>query len=286
MNKQAKAELESCLRIVGFDQADASDIDKVNFAKNAITVLRNGVPDTRALHPTLADRFAKSLYDYLLSLDKPGAASHIRESYMASSLAFGRTISWEDLERRSVAFPGPQSMKEEPTMNTNTPPPRTIRQRITGALREGAKRAPVEVALEEGQKLLVKELLRGFRGTRGEKEGARKFLLWFFASPAGQVAIAAAISGGAPMVAGLIGKDGAAIQMVADEFAARAATITTKEGMKFAIGHLKPVLGLFSKLFDSFGDQTTEKSDAALPEPQPAGVIDFGVKRAEAAVPR
>lgn len=136
-------------------------------------------------------------------------------------------------------------------------PNQTIASRITGAMKEGAKRAPVEIALEEGQKLIVGQLLRGFKGSRTEKASARKFLLWFFSTPAGQVSIAGAISGGAPLIAGLIGKDGPVVRTVADEFAARAATITTKEGMRFALRHLKPMLGIFTRLFDSIGGAET-----------------------------
>lgn len=140
-------------------------------------------------------------------------------------------------------------------------PQSTIASRITGALKEGAKRAPVEIALEEGQKLIVSQLLRGFKGSRIEKASARKFLLWFFSTPAGQVAIAGAISGGAPLIAGLIGKDGPAVRTVADEFAARAATITTKEGMKFAMRQLKPMLSIFTRLFDSIGGESDTTTD-------------------------
>lgn len=159
------------------------------------------------------------------------------------------------------------------------PNPRSIKSRVAGAFKEGGKRASVEFALEEGQKILVGELMRGYRGNRSEKQAVRKFLLWFFSMPAGQVAIAAAISGGAPFVAGLIGKDGPGVQTVADEFANRAATITTKEGMKFAARQLKPLLGLFSRLFES-AEEDAPPIPAALNEPQGAPIFDMSAARA------
>lgn len=160
-------------------------------------------------------------------------------------------------------FPTQTQDKQDTMAIPEQNPTRTIASRLTGAMKEGAKRAPVELALEEGQKMVVAELLRGFKGSRAEKAGARKFLLWFFTSPAGQVAIAGAISGGAPLVAGLIGKDGPVVQTVADEFAARAATITTKEGMKFAARRLAPLLGIFTRLFDSLGGDDERPADVS-----------------------
>jgi hypothetical protein len=152
-------------------------------------------------------------------------------------------------------------------MSTEKKP--TPMSRMAAALKEGAKRAPVEFALEKGQALLVNHIMRGFRGTRAERASARKFLLWFFSSPAGQAALAGAISAGAPLAARAIGKEGPIVQTVADEFAARAATIATREGMKFAANQLQPLFAIFASLFDAM-----EKAD------RPGGALGMGTSSA------
>ena len=150
---------------------------------------------------------------------------------------------------------------------------RGVGARVRDALKEGAKRAPVELALDEGQKLVVKELLRGYKGTRGERDGARKFLLWFMSTSAGQVAIAGVVSGVTPLVAGFVGKDGPVVQLVADEFAARAATVATREGMRLVVSRLKPLLSVFLKLFDA--------AEASLSKATPSSLGD-GARRESA----
>lgn len=174
-----------------------------------------------------------------------------------------------------------------PDQSADKIPTRTVKSRVMGAIKEGAKRAPVELALEEGQALLVKHLLRSYRGSRTEKNAVKKFLIQFFSSPAGQVVIASGISAGAPFVAGWVGKEGPVVQTVADEFAARAATITTKEGMKFAFRQLKPLLSVFSRLFDSMEKVSDGRAIEALPA---AGgrcsVIDLNPEPVKAKVTR
>ncbi len=158
--------------------------------------------------------------------------------------------------------------------------PKTISRRLKDAVREGAKRAPVELALEKGQALLVKQLLAGFRGSRTDKAAVRKFLLWFFSTPAGQVAIAGAISAGAPLVADFVGKGGTTAQAVADEFAARAATIATREGTKFALKHLQPAMSLFAGLFEAMTPAPT------LDEGKGEAAQDLGLQRERERVAR
>lgn len=82
----------------------------------------------------------------------------------------------------------------------------SVGQRLRKAVSEGIRRAPVEVALEEGQAAVVKMLLAGFKGTRHEKEAVKKFLIWFFSTSAGQAAIAGTIAVATPLVAGVLGR--------------------------------------------------------------------------------
>ena len=144
-----------------------------------------------------------------------------------------------------------QTMSEEKKERQAADGLESVGQRLKRALSEGVRRAPVEVALEEGQAAVVKMLLAGFKGSRHEREAAKKFLIWFFSTSAGQAAIAGAIAAIAPLVAGALGKGGPAVQRVADEFGARGATILVREGGKAALSAAKPVLGIFARLFEA-----------------------------------
>lgn len=255
------ARLNDCLYRMGIS-GRAHEIGRVSFGRGVPMV--GGVP--RVIPPEHKEELAAALVDYLSAVGETKAAAKIADQLTRVRAA-------------ALDLPKEHTVPEQPTTNPVIPP-RTIKTRVAGAIKEGAKRAPVELALEEGQRFVVGQLLRGFKGTRQEKAAVRKFLLWFFSSPAGQVAIAAAISGGAPFVAGLVGKDGPVVQTVADEFAARAATITTKEGMKFAARQLKPLLSLFLGLFSSM-EKVADKPAPALAEGGRCAIFDLDLERSK-----
>lgn len=265
---EIKRDLDEVLKLVGIGWGPGS-LENVNFerglvwAKNPYEAGEAGkTPYQIGPH---AARLAKALSAWLEHMGQGVDAACIKRAYEESETRRdrerkahvqappGANTATGDAAGGPRAGGGPK-MSDGKIQGSGEPakaPARGIRQRVVDAAAEGARRAPVELALEEGQRLLVAQLLRGFKGTRGEREGAKKFLLWFFAQPVGQVAIAGAISGAAPLVAGLLGRDGPTVQAVSDEFAARAATIVTKEGIKLAARQLKPVLGLFSGLFNA-----------------------------------
>ena len=254
----ATASVEDRLRSVLTElgvRGGPSAVENVNFPRGVIWARRPGASPAEGPSAYViggeatAAKLASTLATYLDGLGMADTAARVRLNHAAAQ-AGARAAR----EMRAAAEPAAREADMTDAKDGKEPAPaggRGIRQRLSDALAEGARRAPVELALEEGQRLLVSQLMRGFTGSRGERAAARKFLTWFMSTPAGQVALAGAISAGAPLVAGLVGRDGPVVQKVADEFAARAATITTREGMRFAASQLKPLLALFSGIFEA-----------------------------------
>jgi len=142
--------------------------------------------------------------------------------------------------------------KETPMPPAPTTPD-TLSSRFVAALKEGAKRAPVEAGVDKGHEML-KELLISAGGAESPREEGiiREYVTRLLASNYGKAIGAYTIGELLHLAAPHLGKRAALAQAAGREFAYRAATIAEKEAGSSIIALFPKGISMLDELLNSF----------------------------------
>jgi len=156
--------------------------------------------------------------------------------------------------------------KETPMPPAPTQPD-TLSSRFVAALKEGAKRAPVEAGVDKGHKML-KELLISAGGAESPREEGiiREYVTRLLASNYGKAIGAYTIGELLHLAAPHLGKRAALAQAAGREFANRAATIAEKEAGSSLIALFPKGISMLDELLNSFAGGESEVEVVATPQ--------------------
>jgi len=146
---------------------------------------------------------------------------------------------------------------KETTMPPTTAPAQThadtLSSRFVAALKEGARRAPVEAGVDKGHEML-KELLISAGGAESPREEGiiREYVTRLLASNYGKAIGAYTIGELLHLAAPHLGKRAALAQAAGREFANRAATIAEKEAGSSIIALFPKGISMLDELLNSF----------------------------------
>ena len=155
-----------------------------------------------------------------------------------------------------------------PTTAPSQTPADTLSSRFVAALKEGAKRAPVEAGIDKGHEML-KELLISAVGAEGPREEGiiREYVTRLLSSNYGKAIGAYAVGELLHTVAPHLGKRAALAQAAGREFSFRAATIAEKEAGSSIIALFPKGISMLDDLLNSFAS-SDEGVEVAAVQPQ------------------
>lgn len=143
--------------------------------------------------------------------------------------------------------------KETPMPPAPTTQPDTLSSRFVAALKEGARRAPVEEGVDRGHEML-KELLISAGGAESPREEGiiREYVTRLLASNYGKAIGAYTIGELLHLAAPHLGKRAGLAQAAGREFANRAATIAEKEAGSSLLALFPKGISMLDELLNSF----------------------------------
>lgn len=134
------------------------------------------------------------------------------------------------------------------TTNPATPAPKS---RFRRAVDTASTRVPVELGLNRLHSLIVKKALKGFKGTKQERQVVANFLTGALKSEYGKAAMAGVLAALIPYAAPMVGKHGPFVEAVADECANRGATIIGVEAGGMVLDAIGPLIDIVSSMLSS-----------------------------------
>jgi hypothetical protein len=154
---------------------------------------------------------------------------------------------------------------------TTAPAADTLSSRFVAALKEGARRAPVEAGVDKGHEML-KELLISAGGAESPREEGiiREYVTRLLASNYGKAIGAYTIGELLHLAAPHLGKRAALAQAAGREFSFRAATIAEKEAGSSIIALFPKGISMLDDLLNSFAS-SDEGVEVAAVQPQQLG---------------
>jgi hypothetical protein len=146
-----------------------------------------------------------------------------------------------------------KEVKETTMPPTTAPAADTLSSRFVAALKEGARRAPVEAGVDKGHEML-KELLISAGGAESPREEGiiREYVTRLLASNYGKAIGAYTIGELLHLAAPHLGKRAGLAQAAGREFANRAATIAEKEAGSSIIALFPKGISMLDELLNSF----------------------------------
>ncbi len=148
----------------------------------------------------------------------------------------------------------------------------TLSSRFVAALREGAKRAPVEKGIDMGHEMLKELLISAVPAEGPREEGIiREYVTRLLSSNYGKAIGAYAVGELLHTVAPHLGKRAALAQAAGREFAFRAATIAEKEAGSSIIALFPKGISMLDDLLNSFAGSDSEVEVAAVSPQQLSG---------------
>ncbi len=143
----------------------------------------------------------------------------------------------------------------------------TLSSRFVAALKEGAKRAPVEAGIDKGHEMLKELLISAVPAEGPREEGIiREYVTRLLSSNYGKAIGAYAVGELLHTVAPHLGKRAALAQAAGREFAFRAATIAEKEAGSSIIALFPKGISMLDDLLNSFAGGDSEVEVAAVPQ--------------------
>ena len=154
-----------------------------------------------------------------------------------------------------------------PTAPVQTPAD-TLSSRFVAALKEGAKRAPVEKGIDMGHEMLKELLISAVPAEGPREEGIiREYVTRLLSSNYGKAIGAYAVGELLHTVAPHLGKRAALAQAAGREFSFRAATIAEKEAGSSIIALFPKGISMLDDLLNSFAS-SDEGVEVAAVQPQ------------------
>lgn len=165
---------------------------------------------------------------------------------------------------------------KETTMPPTTAPAQThadtLSSRFVAALKEGARRAPVEAGIDKGHEMLKELLISAVPAEGPREEGIiREYVTRLLSSNYGKAIGAYAVGELLHTVAPHLGKRAALAQAAGREFAFRAATIAEKEAGSSIIALFPKGISMLDDLLNSFAGSDSEVEVAAVQPQQLSG---------------
>lgn len=149
-----------------------------------------------------------------------------------------------------------------------------IKNRFMAALKEGAKRAPVEVGVDKGHEMLKELLVSAANAESPREEGIiREYVTRLLASDYGKAIGAYVIGELLHLAAPKLGKRANIAKAAGREFANRAATVAEKTAGSHLIALFPKGINLLNELLDSFGSD--EEALKMLHEQTSSGMEDM-----------
>ena len=159
-----------------------------------------------------------------------------------------------------------------PTTTPTAPAADTLSSRFVAALKEGAKRAPVEKGIDMGHKMLKELLISAVPAEGPREEGIiREYVTRLLSSNYGKAIGAYAVGELLHTVAPHLGKRAALAQAAGREFAFRAATIAEKEAGSSIIALFPKGISMLDELLNSFASSGEAVEVAAVSPQQLSG---------------
>ena len=155
--------------------------------------------------------------------------------------------------------------------STTTPTTPGFVDVVKASFLEGAKRAPVEVAVDKGHDML-KETLISLAGSESPREEGiiREYVTKLLESDYGKALGSYGIAGILHTAAPYLGKRAGLAQAASREFANRAATVAVKEAGSNLLSLIPKGVGMLNELLDNFaGADDSEVKVQQQPAPLP-----------------
>lgn len=154
-------------------------------------------------------------------------------------------------------------------MPPTAPAADTLSSRFVAALKEGAKRAPVEKGIDMGHEMLKELLISAVPAEGPREEGIiREYVTRLLSSNYGKAIGAYAVGELLHTVAPHLGKRAALAQAAGREFSFRAATIAEKEAGSSIIALFPKGISMLDDLLNSFASSDSEVEVVAAVSPQ------------------
>jgi len=160
-----------------------------------------------------------------------------------------------------------KEVKETTMPPTTAPVADTLSSRFVAALKEGAKRAPVEAGIDKGHEMLKELLISAVPAEGPREEGIiREYVTRLLSSNYGKAIGAYAVGELLHTVAPHLGKRAALAQAAGREFSFRAATIAEKEAGSSIIALFPKGISMLDDLLNSFAGSDSEVEVVATPQ--------------------
>jgi hypothetical protein len=176
-----------------------------------------------------------------------------------------------DTVTKSPITTATKELKETTMPPTTAPAADTLSSRFVAALKEGARRAPVEAGIDKGHEMLKDLLISAVPAEGPREEGIiREYVTRLLSSNYGKAIGAYAVGELLHTVAPHLGKRAALAQAAGREFSFRAATIAEKEAGSSIIALFPKGISMLDDLLNSFAS-SDEGVEVAAVQPQQLG---------------